>query len=103
MAWRENCNHPWAKTSVGVLATSRRATGPPPLPERAAGTFGPRRVGAPAGCGRPSSRRDEDMTAQAEFEQVFEGFRKAGESTLHMQQELLRQWAFPWPGLVKPQ
>ena len=48
------------------------------------------------------------MTAQAEFmgktfEQVFEGFRKAGESALHMQQEMLRQWAFPWPGFAKPQ
>jgi hypothetical protein len=48
------------------------------------------------------------MTVQAEFvgkafEQVFEGFRKAGESTLHLQQEMLRQWAFPWPGFGKPQ
>jgi hypothetical protein len=48
------------------------------------------------------------MTAQAEFigktfDQVFEGFRKAGESTLQMQQEFFRQWAVAWPGFVKPQ
>lgn len=48
------------------------------------------------------------MAAQAEFvgkafEQVFEGFRKAGESALHMQQEVFRRWAVAGPGLAKPQ
>lgn len=30
------------------------------------------------------------------FEQVFDGFRKASESSLHMQQELMRQWSQQW-------
>jgi hypothetical protein len=36
------------------------------------------------------------------FDQAFEGFHKAAESTLHLQQHLFRQWAHLWPGLPKP-
>jgi len=31
------------------------------------------------------------------FDQVFEGFRKASESSILAQQELLKQWAEQWP------
>jgi hypothetical protein len=37
------------------------------------------------------------------FDQAFAGFRKAAESTLHMQQEMFSQWAKYWPGLPKGQ
>ena len=37
------------------------------------------------------------------FDQAFEGFRKAAESTLHLQQETFRQWVSFWPGFPKPQ
>jgi len=37
------------------------------------------------------------------FDQAFEGFRKATESTLHMQQDMFRQWTKFWPGFPKPQ
>jgi hypothetical protein len=36
------------------------------------------------------------------FDQAFAGFQKAAESTLHMQQDLFRQWAKFWPGFPKP-
>jgi hypothetical protein len=47
------------------------------------------------------------MTAQMEFvskgfDQVFENFRKATESTLQMQQDLVRQWTSFWPAFPKP-
>jgi hypothetical protein len=47
------------------------------------------------------------MTAQTEFtgkifDQVFDAFRKAGESTLRLQQEMFRQWAEGWGGAGKP-
>jgi hypothetical protein len=46
------------------------------------------------------------MTAQAEFvgqafDQVFESFKKATESTLQMQHDLFRQWTALWPGFPK--
>jgi len=46
-------------------------------------------------------------TAQAEFvgkacDQVFENFKKATESTLKLQQKLLRQWCIFWPEYPKP-
>jgi hypothetical protein len=37
------------------------------------------------------------------FEQVFENFRKAAESTLEVQQDLFRQWTALWPGFPKVQ
>ncbi len=48
------------------------------------------------------------MTAQAEFvnkafEQVFDSFRKATESTLHMQQDFFRQCFSAWPAPPTPQ
>jgi hypothetical protein len=48
------------------------------------------------------------MAAQTEvvdkvFDQAFEGFRKAAESTLHMQQDMFRQWTKFWPGFPTPQ
>jgi hypothetical protein len=36
------------------------------------------------------------------FEQVFESFRKATESTIRMQQEMMTQWAGLWPGYSTP-
>ena len=47
------------------------------------------------------------MVAQTEvfgktFEEAFEGFHKAAESTLHLQQNLFRQWVRLWPGLPNP-
>jgi hypothetical protein len=46
------------------------------------------------------------MTAQMErvdkaFDQVFDSFRKATESTLQMQQDLWRQWTAAWPAFPK--
>src|SRR6266540_6386733 len=48
------------------------------------------------------------MTAQMEFvnkgfDQVFENFRKATESTLQLQQDLFRQWTTFWPAFPKLQ
>jgi hypothetical protein len=48
------------------------------------------------------------MAAQTEpietaFDEAFAGFRKAAESTLHLQQDMFRQWAKCWPGFPKPQ
>jgi hypothetical protein len=37
------------------------------------------------------------------FDQAFEGFRKATESSLHLQQDMFRQWVTFWPGFPKPQ
>jgi hypothetical protein len=37
------------------------------------------------------------------FEQVFDSFRKAAESSVEMQQELFRQWGAGWPGFPQPQ
>jgi len=34
------------------------------------------------------------------FDQMFETFRKAAESTLEMQQNLFRQWTTAWPGTM---
>jgi hypothetical protein len=53
-------------------------------------------------------RRIKAMVAQMEFvnksfEQVFDGFRKATEATVQMQQEMFRQWTAYWPGFPKPQ
>jgi hypothetical protein len=36
------------------------------------------------------------------FDQAFEGFHKAAESTLHLQQHLFRRWVSLWPGFPKP-
>ena len=33
------------------------------------------------------------------FEQVFESFRKATETSIQMQQELFKKWVSAWPGL----
>jgi len=48
------------------------------------------------------------MVAQTEFvtkafDQVYDNFRKATESTLHMQQDLFRQWITFWPSFPKLQ
>jgi hypothetical protein len=48
------------------------------------------------------------MAMQAEtinkvFDEAFEGFRKATESTLHLQQDMFRQWTKFWPGFPKTQ
>jgi hypothetical protein len=48
------------------------------------------------------------MTGQTEFaskafDQVFDCFRKATESTLQVQQDLFRQWTASWPGFPKVQ
>jgi hypothetical protein len=48
-------------------------------------------------------RRTQIMPVQMEFptksfDQLFEMFRKATESTLEMQQNLFRQWTATWPG-----
>ena len=37
------------------------------------------------------------------FDQAFEGFRKATQSTLQLQQDMFRQWAGFWPGFPTPQ
>ena len=37
------------------------------------------------------------------FDQVFDCFRKATESTLQVQQDLFRQWTMSWPGFLKLQ
>jgi hypothetical protein len=37
------------------------------------------------------------------FDQMFETFRKAAESTLEVQQNLFRQWTVAWPGFPKVQ
>ena len=37
------------------------------------------------------------------FDQAFAGFRKAAESTLHLQQDMFRQWTNFWPGFPVPQ
>jgi hypothetical protein len=37
------------------------------------------------------------------FDQAFEGVRKAAESTLHLQQDMFRQWVGFWPGFPTPQ
>jgi hypothetical protein len=47
------------------------------------------------------------MTVQTEvfgktFDEAFEGFQKAAESTLHFQRQLFRQWVRLWPGMPKP-
>jgi hypothetical protein len=33
------------------------------------------------------------------FDQMFDSFRKASESSLHMQQEMFKQWAPQWPSM----
>ena len=43
------------------------------------------------------------MAAQTEtidnvFDQAFASFRKAAESTMHLHQDMVRQWAKCWPG-----
>jgi hypothetical protein len=42
-------------------------------------------------------------TSGALFEEVFQNIRKAAESNLNMQQELLSQWSALWPGMPTPQ
>lgn len=42
-------------------------------------------------------------TATNVYEQVFDNARKAAESSLRMQQDMLRQWGMMWPGLPTPQ
>lgn len=40
----------------------------------------------------------ETESLQSMFEQVFDTLRKSAESSVEMQQELLRQWGAKWPG-----
>jgi hypothetical protein len=52
------------------------------------------------------AQRTKTMTVQTEFatktfDQVFDCFRKATESTLQVQQDLFRQWTSSWPGFPK--
>jgi hypothetical protein len=42
-------------------------------------------------------------TSGALFEEVFQNIRKAAETNLSMQQELLSQWSALWPGMPTPQ
>lgn len=42
-------------------------------------------------------------TSSALFEDVFQNIRKAAETNLSMQQELLSQWSALWPGMPTPQ
>ena len=37
------------------------------------------------------------------YEEVFENLRKAAESNIKMQQDLLQQWSTMWPGFPSPQ
>jgi hypothetical protein len=45
----------------------------------------------------------ETMLSSPVFEEFFQNIRKASESTLKMQQDLLSQWTSIWPGLPTPQ
>jgi hypothetical protein len=42
-------------------------------------------------------------TATTVFEDIFTNIRKAAETNLKMQQDVLRQWNVLWPGLPTPQ
>jgi hypothetical protein len=48
------------------------------------------------------SDRNHELETDIMVDQLFDTFRKASESSLHMQQELFKQWARQW-GSVAPQ
>jgi hypothetical protein len=45
----------------------------------------------------------KERKSSALFEEVFQNIRKAAETGLKMQQEMLSQWSVLWPGVPTPQ
>src|SRR4051794_7721332 len=45
----------------------------------------------------------KERRGSAVFEEVFQNIRKATETSLKMQQEMLSQWLILWPGMPTPQ
>ena len=45
----------------------------------------------------------KERKSSAVFEEVFQNIRKAAETSLKMQQEMLSQWSVLWPGMPTPQ
>ena len=45
----------------------------------------------------------KERKSSAVFEEVFQNIRKAAETGIKMQQEMLSQWSVLWPGVPTPQ